>query len=349
MKDYRVVCESPILKIKRFDVIKVSGHFTEVEGIIEIKAEKIELISSPINRTSSNNLDLLSESKRNCLRIRHLFIESAQKFFIANNFVSVTSPTIVGDWVKGQTHAFPVQFYNNNCNLTISHMIYHLIFLISGLDKIYEIGPLFRAERPSSPKRLAEFTILDIGLSGTVEDLIFCIENIITFFFNSLINISSYKIHVPKSIYFEKISYAELLSKAKIPQLNGSQINNKTRNFLNSNYESFVWITNFPPQKRPFFVKEEGGSCCDCQLWFKGSMYFAAGGERELIAEILKNKILNEGKSPSDYKFLLDYYEVGLPNIAGIGLGIERFLAVFCGGVAADYIAFPRYNNICMP
>lgn len=68
-----------------------------------------------------------------------------------------------------QTGAFGVKFYDDDCFLSISNMMYHEIMMVNGFSKVYEFLKCFRKEIPSSKHRLAEFTMLVICMAYTAS------------------------------------------------------------------------------------------------------------------------------------------------------------------------------------
>lgn len=334
-------------KIKRGDHIQVWGKSIMSDGRYELRATDIMQLGAQNSRGVMANY--FQENRLKALFIRSKAIEAIHKFFLENEFMHVHSPSIVSDWVNGQTGAFQVDFYGEPCNLTISNMMYHEIMMINGFSRIYEIAKIFRQEHPSSIHRLAEFTIIDVGLAyQNSEYMMGIIESMICEIYKEL---SEFEIPgFSSNLKFERISFDELVKRAGCPVFSGSQFPKTVRRYLNENYESFVWVVGFPERKRPFFVRSENGVCFDYQLWYRGTIYLAAGGERETSLERIQEKICAEGKSVLRYEEILRFFETSVPPMCGIGMGIERFLAsVIPNTQVADYIAFPRYQKHFSP
>jgi aspartyl/asparaginyl-tRNA synthetase len=349
----QVVADNNQKKVKTGEHVNIVGTLHEYEGKKEVHAIEIELAghNNLTSHSIEKNSDYFSEHKLNALFIRSRIISEIHGFFVKQDFFQTHSPTIVSNWVEGQTGAFKTQFYDDDCYLSISNMIYHQILLINRFTRIYEIAKIFRKEEPSTIHRLAEFTIIDIGLAyRDVDYLMLTVENLIKQLHSALLNMNRQGLQVSEEIYFESIKYSELVRRAGAESFTGSQFPKIVRDFLKKEFQSFVWVTGFPDDKRPFFVKSVDGICRDCQLWYKGKIYLAAGGERETDLERIKNKILSEGKDLSNYDFYLSFYKKSVPPMCGIGMGIERFLATIIPGTnVADFIPFPRYKNHFIP
>jgi aspartyl-tRNA synthetase len=285
------------------------------------------------------------------MRVRTIVNRHLHTFYLERGFLPVQSPAIVGDWAESRTGAFPVDFYGERAFLTLSRMIHHQIIQSLGYGRIYEIGQIFRTSDATSRKKLAEFTNVIIGVTrGGAVDLIDQFTQMIESLYAVIQNADLTHLAFPKTISFETITYRDLLAKAGVDAITGHQLPKKVRRYLNDTYPSFVWVTGFPEHTRPFFVRSIDGVCDDAQLWFKGRNFLAAGGARESDLDIILRKIRNEGKEPERYEFYLNALRMGLPPVANIDLGIERFLANFFDDCTpADFTFFPRYEGLLTP
>ena len=351
-KIYEIAIENKIGHIKRGDYIIVLGTW----GILNEK--KTYIVNKILFKVSPKEIEGLPfylergliKEKMDLLFIRSKVIEEINGYFKNIHFLPVSSPAIVSNWVEGQTGNFKVSFYDHeNCNLTLSNLVYHQVILSTGFSKIYEVTKLFRKENPSNRKRLAEYTTLELGMiQATAYEMMEIINGMILSIHKMLL---ANGISVPPNIKFEYIDYKVLLHKSGIQVLKGHQLPLRVREYLNSTYESFVWVTGFPIHTRPFYTKSESGYCFDGQLWYRGVMPFAAGGEYEDNMEIMINNLKNEKKKIERYEFLIKTYEFGRPPMVGFGIGIERMLATWLGGdlMAADFTFFPRYEKNYTP
>lgn len=333
----------PPIRLGRLDLVVLQGTVRRTECRPELELASVAWRSSPRDRCRSDALPLLSEDRTVALTTRAAVERSARSILDGLGFVPVRSPGIVGDWAKGQTGAFDLTYYGRAAHLTISNMLSHQILLGSGIGDVYELGPVFRAETPRSRKRLADFTILDIGMSfADLDDLLAVEEDCVRGMCTALRTQHPERdVPVPPGP-FPRVAYSDLLSKAGLERTSGAQLPAQVRNLLATTYDGFVWVVGFPARTRPFFVKARDGVCMDAQLWYRGRIYLAAGGERETSPDEMIRRIEAEGKNPQRYEFFLQYLEAGLPPSAGMGMGLERFLATLLDGAASDFAAFPE-------
>jgi nondiscriminating aspartyl-tRNA synthetase len=334
------------------------GSLIEVEGSVERSGDRLSLRVSRTNsywpststpeRDAARALDTV-RAEANLVRSRA--IACIHRFFDARGWLPVTSPSIVGDWVVGPTPSFSVDFYGERAYLAISNMIAHQQLLSLPYPRVYELGKLFRAERPSTRSRLAEFTILDVGLAWSdLEDLLTVVEDLLGAIFSEVGDLGLNRLHNDVDTRFEHVAVAEVLEVVGPDGMGGSQLPLAARKWLASQFNGFVWVTGFPEHTRPAYVKAVDGRARDAQLWYRGRRYLAAGGERERDPDVVAAKLRARKMSVASYKSYLDALADGAPPMTGMGLGLERLLATcLSGATVADFTWFPRYEGHLEP
>lgn len=331
------------LKARRLDLAIVRASVVMTGDRVELRLVEILDLQAPVDRVSAGLQPLRNAGKGTALRTRAILESAARGELEGRGFIPVRSPGIVGDWVRGQTGAFELTYYGNAAFLTISNMLCHQMLLGSGFSRVYELGPIYREEHPSSRHRLAEFTILDIGMSFAGIDQLF---QVVEATLDAIcVAVAAFRPDilvpdVPSPI--PRIEHAELLGAAGLEATSGSQLPVAARRWLAEEFPGFVWVVGFPEHTRPFFVRAVDGTCVDGQLWYQGRIYLAAGGERETNLDEIRRRIKSEGKDIGQYDFFMEHLGAGLPPSVGIGMGIERFLAAVITGAAVDYAAFPH-------
>lgn len=322
-------------------LVRVRGTWKVFGGAHEVEVDLVEMTAQsprwPGGRTT-RSAELLG--------LRSLVIREMHALFREWDYMPVDSPTIVSDWVVGDTVPFDLQFYGRKQYLSISNMLYHQMLACNGFNQFYEIGPLFRRETPSNRRKLAAFTILDISRVGVgISDVMRVYESLISASIG-VINRHAHFATGINTVEFETIDWSDLVSRVEGHGGDGSQLNAASRAYLNECYSSFVWVTGFPVAKRPFYTKATGGVSHDCQLWYRGVLYLVAGSEVETDPEILRAAIRAKRSHPQRYRDFLDVVDAGMPIVSMAGMGIERFLAlVIPQTTAADFAVQPRYEH----
>lgn len=270
----------------------------------------------------------------------------------SSGFLPCQSPTITGNWVEGNTQPFKVAYYDYPAYLSISNSLFHQIAISTGYSKIYELGKLHRSETPSTRKKLAEFTILDISQTFvSVQELTTVFEKTILAIHQRLVHEDLFSIKLIETPTFDTIEYNELLKRVGLPAIKGSQFTKEIRAYLDTHFDSFIWVTGFHKNTRPFYIKhDEKDHCLDCQLWYKGEFYLAAGGAIETDFNKIKGRMAESNKEEKKYKFYLDFVNAGLPEMCSIGMGLELLLSCLVKKAdAADFALFPKYKNQMAP
>lgn len=330
-----------IHNVRRQDIVEISGTVTVHDGRAEISLDQVLRHQRAQDRQPAAGMHLLEPNVVPTLRLRSE-AEMAIRYSLEQlEYIPVRSPGIVGDWVEGQTGAFEIDYYRRRAHLTISNMLAHQLLLGAGFSKIYEIGPIYRAEHPPNRRRLAEFTMVDMSRSfADLSDLLADVEKVMRATMDVL-HTSGASLAPVEDAAFPTISYSEVLRRSNLDHTTGSQLPSKARDFLTETFPGFVWVTHFPEHTRPFFVRADEGICIDAQLWYGGVIYLAAGGERETSIDEMVRRIESEGKDPVRYEFFLRYLRSSLPRSTGMGFGLERLLGAVTGASASDYAAFP--------
>lgn len=328
-------------RVTRGALVRIAGRWRMFRGHYEVEVRAINSVSQaafwPGGR-SGRSFELLG--------LRSLVIQEMHAMFREWGYVPVDSPSIVSDWALGDTQPLEVQFYDRKAFLSISNMLYHQMLASNGFNRFYEIGKLFRKETPSTTRKLAEFTIVDISQVGVGIDAIMSDFEELILRSVSVLERQSNLVPIVDDIEFDTVSWDQLVAHAGGGGGKGAQLNAKCRQFLEDNYRSFVWVVGFPVEKRPFYTKASNGVSHDCQLWYRGRNYLVAGSEVETDPDLLEKRIESKNSKAERYAEFLDVASAGMPLMSMAGMGIERFLSmVIQGTVAADHVVQPRYQN----
>lgn len=336
------------------DLLSLEGEWTTYRNETEFNAcsgERLHPAGAAPGQPSRllNRYEQLPALEKLAARSRAMLI--VHSFLSAKGFLPVQSPTVTGNWVEGRTQAFEVNFYDRKLFLSISNMLFHHILMSRGFTRIYELGKLHRKETPSGKNKLAEFTILDISAAGMqVQEIMSLFEELIRAIHTAMTQENFATLRLIPPPRFETITYSSLLKACNLSTLKGSQFTAVVKKQL-MNSDSFVWVTGFEEHTRPFYTKtRDDGYCADCQLWYKGVRYFAAGSDFETDPEIIYRKMAQAGKNPDHYSFYLEFARRGFPPMSGIGMGFEMLLGLlFEDSLTSDMAFFPKFETQFLP
>lgn len=140
---------------------------------IEVQAQSIQIQSRaepfPITEATSVDLrfnyrvvDLKARKWQLMLRLRSAFEFACREFVLRRGFTELHTPKLMGNVSESGAQVFRVSYFETQAYLAQSPQFYKQMGIASGLDGVFEIGPVFRAEESRSSRHLTEFTGLDV-------------------------------------------------------------------------------------------------------------------------------------------------------------------------------------------
>ncbi len=352
-----------IAGLDREDVICATGILRknpQAPGGAEVVAEGIEVVSkvvepAPIEVGSSLQSDLSTRLRWRWLdvrnpRVRGIFILEAEvanafrEYFRSNGFVEIFTPKIVGGATEGGAEVFPVVYFDRQAFLAQSPQFYKQMGVIAGLEKVFEIGPVYRAEKHHTVRHLTEYHSIDyeVGFIDGLEDVLRVAEGAFKYVVEYVLKrdttreiIESYgasDILVPKE--FPRITMREAYRVLegmgkRIPY--GEDLDPEAERLLwayaRKEYSSdFVFVTEYPWKVRPFYAMRKPGEpewTLSFDLLFRG-LEVATGGQREHRYHVLVEQAREKGLNPENFWFYLEFFKYGAPPHGGAGIGLER-------------------------
>ena len=173
-------------------------------------------------RLDARYMDLRSPNVTAVFVIRARAIKAIRDFLSANGCLEIATPKIVATATEGGTALFPISYFDREAFLNQSPQLYKQMMMAAGMDRVYEIGPIFRAEEHATRKHLNEATSIDVELSFvSMEDVMVLLENAIAYTYTYVKENCARELaelgldlQVPKTP-FRRIPYAEAIAIAK--------------------------------------------------------------------------------------------------------------------------------------
>ncbi len=258
--------------------------------------------------------------------------------FYDYNFVEVFTPKIIATCTEGGAELFAVQYFERTAYLAQSPQLYKEQ-LTASLERVFEIGPAFRAERHNTTYHLNEFVSVDAEAAFMdYNDIMSILEDIIVRVYETtsrlteLLNVLKISITVPRRP-FKRITYDEaidLLRKNNIDVRQGEDIPQTGLEVLSEEIGEPFFIVDWPTDIRPFYTmpKEEDPSRSESFDLIIDGIEIASGSTRIHVREKLEEEMRRRGLNPENFKFHLEVFDWGMPPHAGFGLGLYRLLMV---------------------
>lgn len=372
---------SEVRQLERESVICVTGIIPENSKSTrnrEILAQSVTVmnraekplplgITDPVSadfETRLNNRFLDLRKKENALvfRIESVMLWGIRTFFHSKNFVEIHTPKIVAAATEGGADLFAVKYFEKSAYLNQSPQLYKEIMMSAGLDRVFEVGPAFRAEQHNTVRHLNEFTSVDIEMSfADHNDAMHMLENAVKAGIQETVSelgaeieASGIKLEIPE-VPFPRISYRECISFLKNKGIEvkfGEDFSPEQLREIGSQYPGFYFITEWPSSLRAFYTMpspDDPDISNSFDLQFN-EKEITSGAQRVHDPQLLTERFLSKGLKPEDFDFYIRAFRYGMPPHAGFGLGLERLVMILCNlQNIREATLFPRDRTRIVP
>jgi aspartyl-tRNA synthetase len=309
-------------------------------------------------RLDSRFMDLRRPRIGAIFRIKSIVLSKIRNFFEDNGFIEINTPKIVATATEGGSALFPLNYFDKEAFLNQSPQLFKQMMMSTGFDRVYEIGPIFRAEEHDTRRHLNEVTSIDIEVAfADHEDVMHILEDLIHFVYSSTANhpfLSSLelKLEVP-IIPFKRITYEEAMDLiSDVEEMEwGDDLSTKGEKALGEIIGGHYFIVDWPTESKPYYVQPyEDKEICKAFDMMHPRMELASGAERVHSYDLLLQRILSKGLNPESFDFYLRAFRYGMPPHAGWGLGAERLLMTMLDiNNIREVILFPRDRRRLSP
>jgi len=346
-------------KLKIGSAVRIDGQYAETQiskkglefipckivVVSEMSEEKIPIDFSgktPFlldTKLDYRYLTLRLPRERAIFIIRSEILKLAREWFYKNGFIEVHTPKLCGAGAEGGATVFELNYFEKKAYLAQSPQLYKQM-LMSGLEKVFEITPYFRAEKFSTTRHLNESWGIDmeVGFIDNEEDIMRLLEDLIVHLVEGLaercskeLKILNVKLKAPEKP-FPRIKYDEVLEILRRRGVEiewGEDLGDREEKILGEEMTKsgidFYFITKYPWKVKPFYIMRENYLSRSFDLDCKG-LELASGGQREHRINELVNNMLEKGLNPKDFEFYLEAFRYAMPPHGGYGLGVERLM-----------------------
>ena len=276
-------------------------------------------------------------------------------------FTEIRTPKLVGTATESGANVFPVQYFGAPAFLAQSPQFYKQI-MVGAFERVYEVGPVFRAEPHDTPRHLNEYTSLDAEM-GFVEDhrsVMLVLREVIAGMTGAVAERAMPAVTrlgvtlptVPEAIPVISFRLAqELLGEALDEDLSGKDdLSPAHERWLGAwakgtHGSDFLFVTGYPRAKRPFYTHPDPDDpelTNGFDLLFRGTE-LVTGGQRLHKLKEYQQALTSHGIDPAELAGYLDAFRYGMPPHGGFAIGLERWVAQLTGiQNVREVTAFPR-------
>ncbi|MBT4805434.1 aspartate--tRNA(Asn) ligase [Candidatus Woesearchaeota archaeon] len=286
-------------------------------------------------------LDTRNLKKQAIFKIRSKIVKIVGTYLESNEFTNIQTPKMTTIGVESGADLFTVDYFGTPIYLSQSPQIYKQMFVVGGFERVYEIAPVFRAEKSHTTRHLTEFTGVDfemafikdeIELMNFVEEMLVDLLTKLKEECSSELELLGVEHKIPEDI--PRITMGEakaLLAEKGKKYTEEDDLDPEGEKLLGEivkeKYGSeFVFLTNFPFAVRPFYcMKSEADSngTKSFDLLFNG-VEIATGTQREHQLDVLEKQAKGKGLDLDKMPEYKDLFKYGCPPHGGVGFGLDR-------------------------
>ena len=331
-------------------------------GGIEVIVSELDIVGPaepelPIQEESASELQLdwrflALRRPRNRLvfEVQTTVLRAMRQYWAEHGFLELQSPKLMESASESGAETFSTPYFElGRAYLAQSPQFYKQMAMAAGFERVFEVGPVFRAEPSMTPRHATEFTSVDVEISWieSHEDVMRMEEEWLRHVLatvraehgTAIEREFGVQVCVP-SVPFPAVTMAEAhawlrevghvipaVTKAGDIDPEGERL--IARRMLEERGSEFVFITEYPVSLRPFYHMRDGGVTRSFDLLWKGTE-ITTGAQREHRFEKLARQAEEAGLGGS-VAYYLDFFRYGCPPHGGFGLGLARLLMLMLG------------------
>jgi len=294
-------------------------------------------------RLDNRFLDLRKPERRAIFRVRAAALAGLREHLEREGFVEVQTPKLAGAGAEGGATLFETTYFGRKAFLSQSPQLYKQILMSTGLDRVFEVGPAFRAEPSDTVRHVTEFTSFDgeLAFIQSQEDVLRALEGAVAHAVSRVRAEAKADLELlhadPKvpSLPLKRLPYAEALEvlRGRGKRLrDGDDIDTEAEKILGAAMaeegRDWYFLVEYPTAIKPFYIMaraDEPGTSYSFDLEYKGDE-MASGGQREHRYDALVARMRALGLDPAGFEFYLKAFRYGMPPHGGWGFGLDRFV-----------------------
>ncbi len=353
-----VALESEYVKLNGMEVIPNAIKVESVAEVLPIVREdipatkkKAAVEKSGIDmRIDYRWVDLRTDKNQLMFKVQTAFVRAMRDFLLNQNFMEIHTPKLIGTASESGSDVFEVKYFDRKAYLAQSPQFYKQMAMASGFERIFEVGPVFRAEKSFTSKHTTEFTGFDLEFSyiQSYKDVMKMEEELLTYalaqvkeqYGDAIAETFGLEVIVPETP-FPVIKLEDLYKELEqefgyvVPEEEKGDLTTEAERlsyeWVKKKYNhEFLFITDYSAEKRAFYhMRDEEGTPMGYDLIWRG-VEITTGAQREHRYDVLKKQAEEKGLA-EDVKFYLEFFKYGCPPHGGFGLGVDRMTMLLVG------------------
>lgn len=384
----QAVLEGPLARpIPVESVVTVEGKVVAVPrppGGVEVRATACEVVSaadSPLpfeinKKELRTGLEALLDHRVIGLRhprqhaiftVQSALVGAFRTYLVEQGFTQIFTPKIVAMGTEGGSNLFPIQYFDQQAYLAQSPQFYKQMMVGAGYERVFEVGPVYRAEEHNTSRHLNEYTSLDVemGFIGSEEELMDLETALLRSMFANVATTCESELGLwgavpPDVVEIPRIAMTEAqgILERRFGKLSpkgdldpeGERL--LCQHVAETGKPGLVFITRYPRAVRPMYAMpapEDESLTASFDLLFNG-LEVTTGGQRIHQPALLIESMESRGLNPKSFAAYLELFRYGMPPHGGFAIGLERLTARLLGlANVREAAAFPRDRTRLTP
>ncbi|KAA0765364.1 aspartate--tRNA(Asn) ligase [Bacillus sp. SH5-2] len=347
-------------KLEMESVVQVTGEIVETsktEVGVEVLAHEVKVLNGAeplpfeINKKklqvgldqllNERVLSLRHERTAAIFKVKATLAQSFSEYLTENDFTRIFTPKIVSQGAEGGANVFKLPYFQKEAYLAQSPQFYKQMMVAGGLERVFEIAPVYRAEHHNSSRHLNEYISLDleIGFINDFHEVMQLETDVLRHMFQQVVKncekeLKLLQIEVPVITEIPEITLLEAQEILKSKYRKESPVGDLDTEgekllgkYVKETYNSeFVFITHYPKEARPMYTmpnKENAAVTDSFDLLYKG-LEITSGAQRIHDYNMLLTSFKEKGLHSEKFQSYVDTFRYGCPPHGGFGIGLER-------------------------
>ena len=317
---------------------------------IDREARKGHERSSIDQRIDYRWVDLRTEKNQMLFKVQTKLVAAMREYLLEKNFMEIHTPKLIGAASESGADVFEVKYFDRNAYLAQSPQFYKQMAMASGFERIFEVGPVFRAEKSFTSKHTTEFSGFDLEFSFIesfhdvmqleAELLTYALGKVKEAYGKEIEEMFGVALEVP-TMPFPVMKLNDLYDELerefgyKVPEEEKGDLTTEAEHLSYDLVKKkfgheFLFVTDFSAEKRAFYhMRDEQGIPQGYDLIWRG-VEITTGAQREHRYDVLCQQAKEKGLD-EDVKFYTEFFKYGCPPHGGFGLGIDRLTMLLLG------------------
>ena len=357
---------SVVGKVIRNEYVKMGGiEILPEEIVVESIANALPIVRKDIPATKKKQaverssidqridyrwIDLRTDENQLMFKVQTVLVNALRQYLLKKNFIEIHTPKLIGAASESGADVFEVKYFDRKAYLAQSPQFYKQMAMAAGFERIFECGPVFRAEKSFTSKHTTEFTGFDMEFSyiTSFRDVMKMEEELLkaaltevkAAYGEQIQELFGKEVIVPETP-FPVVKLRDLYDALEkefgysVPESEKGDLTTEAEKlsyeWVKKHYNhEFLFVTDYDAEKRAFYhMRDENGVPQGYDLIWRG-VEITTGAQREHRYDVLKKQAQEKGLD-KDVEFYLEFFAYGCPPHGGFGIGVDRLTMLLLG------------------